>query len=54
MEWAQNSDYKTHLKKQNPTYRKEIKLKSLKYLFLETPCTKGGTSDSTRCGTTID
>ena len=35
MEWAQNSDSETHLKKKNPTSKTE---KSKKYLFLETPC----------------
>ena len=38
MKRARNSDSKTHLKKQNLTSRKEIRRKSLKYLFLETPC----------------
>ena len=38
MKRAQNSDSKTHVKKQNPTSRTEISRKSLKYLFLETPC----------------
>ena len=38
MKRAQNSDSKTHVKKQNPTSRTEIRWKSLKYLFLETPC----------------
>ena len=38
MKRAPNSDSKTHVKKQNPTSRTEIRRKSLKYLFLETPC----------------
>ena len=38
MKRAQNSDSKTHVKKQNPTSRTEISRQSLKYLFLETPC----------------
>ena len=38
MKRAQNSDSKTHVKQQNPTSRTEIRRKSLKYLFLETPC----------------
>ena len=38
MKRAQNSDSKTHVKKRNPTSRTEIRRKSLKYLFLETPC----------------
>ena len=40
MKRAQNSDSKTHMKKQNPTSRTEISRKSLKYLFLETPCSE--------------
>ena len=39
MKRAQNSDSITHVKKQNPSSRTEIRQKSLKYLFLETPCT---------------
>ena len=39
MKRAQNFDSKTHLKKWNPTFRTKIGRKSLKYLFLETPCT---------------
>ena len=39
MKGARNSDSKTHVKKQNPTSGTEIRQKSLKYLFLETPCT---------------
>ena len=38
MKQAQNSDSKTHMKKLNLAYRTEIRHKSLKYLFLETPC----------------
>ena len=38
MKRAQNSDSKTHVKKQNLNSRTEIRQKSLKYLFLETPC----------------
>ena len=40
MKEAQNSDSKTHVKKLNLTSRTEIGHKSLKYLFLETPCTQ--------------
>ena len=36
---VRNSDSKTHVNKQNPTSITEIRRKSLKYLFLETPCT---------------
>ena len=43
MKQAQNSDSKTHVKKQNPTSSTEISRKSLKYLFLETPCMWNGT-----------
>ena len=38
MKRLRNSDSITHVKKQNPTSRTEIRQKSLKYLFLETPC----------------
>ena len=38
MKRAQNSDFWTQVKKWNPTSRTEIRQKSLKYLFLETPC----------------
>ena len=38
MKRARNSDSKTHVKKQNLNSRTEIRQKSLKYLFLETPC----------------
>ena len=38
MKRAQNSDSKTHVKKQNLNSRTEIRQKSLKYLYLETPC----------------
>ena len=39
MKRARNFDSITHLKRQNPTSRTEIRRTSLKYLFLETPCT---------------
>ena len=38
MKRARNFDSITHLKRQNPTSRTEIRRTSLKYLFLETPC----------------
>ena len=38
MKWAQNSDSKTHVKRQNLTSGTEIRRQLLKYLFLETPC----------------
>ena len=38
MKRARSSDSITHLKKQNPTSRTEIRQTSLKFLFLETPC----------------
>ena len=38
MKPPQNSDSKTRVKKQNLTSKTEIRQKSLKYLFLETPC----------------
>ena len=41
MKRARSSDSITHLKKQNPTSRTEIRQTSLKYLFLETPCRLG-------------
>ena len=37
MKRAPNSDSKTHVKKQNPTSRTEIRRKSLKYLFQRHP-----------------
>ena len=51
MKRAPNSDSKTHVKKQNPTSRTEIRRKSLKYLFLETPCSMSMTEvTSMLCG----
>ena len=44
MKPPQNSDSITHVKKQNPTSKTEIRRKSLKYLFLETPCTNRNTN----------
>ena len=38
MKRPQNSDSITHVKRQNSTFRTETRRKSLKYLFLETPC----------------
>ena len=38
MKQAQNSDFKTHVEKWKTTFKREIRQKSLKYLFLETPC----------------
>ena len=40
MKRARNSDSETRVKKLNPTSSTEIRQKSLKYLFLETPCTE--------------